>query len=125
MKPNRLLLAASLLGAGLFLAGCDRGPPDASDYSRRLQSLVGRGFGPVSVASVHADANVLVVTFDGPANWRLGYPSFMFMAVFLDGFCQTAAAKNYFHDGRTLRIDTREAGRKPITGTPVSRCRDR
>jgi hypothetical protein len=100
-----------------------RGPPDAADFARRAQHLVGHKNGPLVIDSVTAQDNVLVITVDGPENWRGGYSSYMLTAPFLDGFCRSSEAKGYFEDGRRLRVDTVEAGRRPIQGGPVSRCR--
>lgn len=125
MPRFRSPLFACLLGAGLALAACDSGPPDARAFARRLQAMVGEDFGPVTLRSIEAEGNVLVVTFDGAANWRGGNPSYVITAQFLDGFCEAKAAAGFFGDGRTLRVDTLEAGRSPIKGAPVSRCRDR
>jgi hypothetical protein len=119
MTPFRLPLLACLA-----LVACDRGPPDASAFARRLQGMVGDTYGPVTLRSVAAEGDVLVITFDGEANWRRGTPSYVMTTDFLDGFCQAKLANGYFADGRSLRVDTLEAGAAPIRGTPVTRCRD-
>lgn len=119
MTPLRLPLLACL-----SLCACDSGPPDASDYARRVQGMVGESFGPVTLSSIEAEGNVLVVTFDGEPNWRGGNPSFIITAQFLDGFCQAKEASGFFAEGRTMRVDTLEDGRAPIKGLPVTRCRD-
>lgn len=120
MKSSRAFLVACMLAG---FAGCaDPGPPDAQDYARRLQFMVGREFGPVSLTSVEAEANVLIVLFEGPRGFRGGNPSYRMTAGFLEGFCVTPEAANYFGDGRKLRVDTREAGGRRIQGSPVSRC---
>jgi hypothetical protein len=120
----RLLHGMVAACAFAAIAGCaDSGPPDAADYARRLQFLVGREFGPVSLTSVEAEANVLIVLFEGPRGFRGGNPSFRITADFLDGFCVVPEAENYFNDGRKLRVDTREKGGRRIEGSPVSRCR--
>jgi hypothetical protein len=108
----------------LALAACDRGPADASYFARRLQGMVGDNYGPVTLRSVAAEGNILVFTFDGEANWRRSTPSYVMTTEFLDGFCQAKLANGYFADGRSLRVDTLEAGGAPIKGAPVTRCRD-
>jgi hypothetical protein len=118
MKWGRLFLLAALL------AGCHRRPADASDFARELQSKVGDTFGVMRLTSVEAEGNMLVLTFDGPPNWRLGNPGYVVTAAFLEGFCQTGKAKTYFADGRTLRLDTTEGGRLPTQGESVSHCPD-
>jgi hypothetical protein len=123
MKLSPALLAACIL----VLSGCeqpDPGPRDASYVARRLQFMVGHRQGPVTVTSVEADANVLVVLLEGPRGFRLGNPSFRITAGFLHGFCQVPEAEGYFRDQRRLRVDTREAGGRRIQGSPVSRCPD-
>lgn len=119
MMPLRLPLLACFA-----LAACDSGPPDASDYARRAQRMVGQSFGPVTLSTIEAEGNVLVVTFDGKANWRGGNPSFIITAQFLDGFCEAKESSGFFAEGRTMRVDTLEDGRAPIKGSPVTRCRD-
>ncbi len=122
MTAFRLILAAAL--AVPAVAACDSGPPDAAYFARRMQSKVGERFGPARIASIEAEDNVLVVTFDGPENWRAGYPSFMMSAPFLDGFCSAPKSEHYFADGRKLRLDTLDRGRSRIRGHTMSRCRD-
>jgi hypothetical protein len=117
------LFRVSIL-ACLALAACDRGPPDTSYFARRLQTMVGNTYGPVTLRSVAAEGSILVFTFDGEANWRRGTPSYAMTTEFLDGFCQAKLANGYFADGRSLRVDTLEAGAAPIKGAPVTRCRD-
>jgi hypothetical protein len=107
----------------LAAVGCTLGPPhDAQGYARRLQSLVGRQFGPVTVRSLEAEDNVLVVTFDGPANWRQGMPSYVLTAYFMEGFCTRKEAAGYFAEGRSMRLVTLEEGGSRIAGPPVTRC---
>jgi hypothetical protein len=122
LLPMQRRLALFLLLA--CLPACESQPHDAADYARGSQSMVGIGSGPVTVKSVTAEDNVLVITVDGPENWRGGNPSFMLTAFALDGFCDARASKGYFAEGRKLRIDTLEAGRRLIRGQPVTRCRD-
>jgi hypothetical protein len=115
------------VGLALLLAslpGCGSRPVNAADYARGSQAMVGLGEGEVLVKSVTAEGNVLVITVDGPDNWRGGNPSFMLTAFALDGFCDARNSKGYFAEGRRLRIDTTEAGRRLIRGQPVTRCRD-
>jgi len=120
------ILGPALGAALLLLSACDSGPRNAAWFARRVQHMVGRDYGPIPVTlkSAEAEGNALVFTFDGPAGWRGGYPSFMLTASFLDSFCETPAAKDYFGDGRTFRVDTLEAGQRPVRGSPVSRCRE-
>lgn len=106
-----------------LLAGCSVGPPrDVAGYAARLRFLVGRSYGPVTLQSVAAEGDVLVITFDGPDNWRRATPSYIFTAHFIEGFCKVKEAAGYFADGRRLRLVTTEAGARRIGGDPVSRC---
>jgi hypothetical protein len=113
--------AGALLALAL-LAGCAGEPRNAEDFAGRLRFMVGRGYGPVTVESVEAEGDVLVITFDGPANWRRATPSYIFTAHFLDGFCTVKEANGYFAEGRRLRLVTLEDGAARIAGDPVSRC---
>jgi hypothetical protein len=115
-----LLPLAVALGAGL--SGCDAGPRDAGYFARRLQSQVGRKVGPMTMKSIVAEGNVLVVTFDGAVGWRRGMPSYAITAYFLEGFCAKPDAAAYFAEGRTLRVDSLEADASPIRGSPATRC---
>jgi hypothetical protein len=124
MKRSRSHLAAALILAGLAVTACDSGPRDAAWYARRTQHMVGTLSGPLRVKSVEAEENVLVITVNGPENWRRGNPSFILTAFALDGFCDSPISKDYFGEGRRLRVDTLEDGQHLIRGQLSSRCRD-
>jgi len=119
MKYGFVIVLLAVIGA---FAGGSRTPNDVAGYARQLQSRVGTKVGTGSVKSIEAEGNTLVVTIDGPENWRLGHMSYMLTAPFLEGFCNSGRAKPYFHDGRKIRLDTLEAGRRRVRGDAVSRC---
>lgn len=97
-------------------------PVEVGLFARELQSHVGRSFGPLTLRSVQAEGNELVLTLDGAAGWRGGTPSYAITANVLRGFCSKPEAASYFVEGRTMRIDLLEAGAHPIRGVPVTRC---
>lgn len=107
---------------GLFAASGGRAPTDVAGYARQLQSRVGAKVGIGRVAAIEAEGDTLVVTFDGPENWRMGQMSYVLTQPFLQGFCDSRRAKPFFQDGRKIRLDTTEAGRRRVRGEPVSRC---
>ena len=107
---------------GVFSASGSREPSDVAGYARQLQSRVGAKVGIGRVSAIEAEGDTLVVTFDGPENWRMGQLSYVLTQPFLEGFCASRRAKPFFHDGRKIRLDTTEAGRRRVQGEPVSRC---
>src|ERR1044072_4916371 len=113
------ILGLAFGAALLLLSACDSGPRTAAWYARRVQHMVGREYGPIPVTlkSAQAEGKALVFSCDGPAGWRGGYPSFMLTASFLDSFCETPAAKDYFRDGRSFRVGTLADGRRPVGGS--------
>ena len=112
-----------LFGAAVAQGGCARRSGSGADrYAREFQHMVGRSYGPLQLKSIEADGNVLVFTLDGPEGWRRGTPSYAITAYFLEGFCKGREASTYLAAGRTLRLDTLEAGKSPIRGTPVQHC---
>jgi hypothetical protein len=119
MKYAFALVFLAVIGV---LARGGGAPNDVAGYARQLQSRVGAKVGIGRVAAVDAEGDTLVVTFDGPENWRMGQLSYVLTAPFLEGFCDSGRAKPYFHDGRKIRLDTLEAGRRRVRGDPVSRC---
>jgi hypothetical protein len=113
------------LGAALgFHDWSPRTPPpfEVSLFARELQSYVGRSFGVMTLRSVQAQDDELVLTLDGAAGWRGGTPSYSITASVLRGFCSKPMAASYFAEGRTIRIDLLEAGANPVRGVPVTRC---
>jgi hypothetical protein len=118
----KYLFALAFVAAIGGVAGCGSAPNDVAGYARQLQSRVGAKVGTGRVAAIEAEGDTLVVTFDGPENWRMGQLSYVLTAPFLEGFCESGRAKPYFHDGRKIRLDTTEAGRRRVRGDPVSRC---
>lgn len=91
-------------------------------FARGMQQLVGRQMGPLTIASVAAEGNVLVVTLDGQAGWRGDTSSSGINAAFLSGYCRNPDAAIYFSAGRTMRVDTMENGQNRIQGQPIDRC---
>jgi hypothetical protein len=136
MDMSRLLLCASLLGASLALPACNREqspskqqPPQqqsaslsAETFARGMQQLVGQQMGPLRIASVAAEGNVLVVTLDGATGWRAETSPTGINEAFLAGYCRNPNAAVYFGGGRTMRVDTMENGQNRIQGAPVDRC---
>jgi hypothetical protein len=119
MKYAFVLIFLAVIGAFARGGGA---PNDVAGYARQLQSRVGAKVGVGRVEAIEAEGDTLVVTVDGPENWRLGQPSYMLTAPFLAGSCNSGRAKPYFHDGRKIRLDTTEAGSRHVQGEPVSRC---
>jgi hypothetical protein len=97
-------------------------PLDTNLFAHELQSQIGRRFGPMTLRSVAAERDELVVTLDGAPGWRGGMPSYTITAFFLRGFCSGPAANSYFTEGRSIRLDLQEAGARPIRGVPITRC---
>jgi len=113
------------LGAALgFHDWSPRTPPPhvVNLFAQELQAQVGRRFGPLTLRAVRAEENELVVTLDGEAGWRGGMSSYTLTALVLHGFCSKPLAASYFAEGRTMRIDSLEAGARPIRGAPATRC---
>jgi hypothetical protein len=91
-------------------------------FAQELQAQVGRRFGPLTLRAVRAEENELVVTLDGAAGWRAGMPSSTLTALVVSGFCSRPLAASYFVEGRTMRIDSLEAGAQPVRGASATRC---
>lgn len=123
MKHVFILVAVVALGI-FSRSGGKGGDYGVDDYARQLQSRVGTRVGIARVSAIHAEGELLVVTVDGPANWRQGMPSFQLTWPFLEAFCKSGRAAPFFHDGRRIRLDTTEAGGGLIRGQPSSRCPD-
>src|SRR6185503_10288372 len=106
VRRMKYAFALALLAViGLF-AGVGGAPNDVAGYARQLQSRVGAKVGIGRVAAIEAEGDTLVVTFDGPENWRMGQLSYVLTAPFLEGFCDSRRAKPFFQDGRKIRLDT-------------------
>ncbi|HYI49283.1 MAG TPA: hypothetical protein VEX35_12550 [Allosphingosinicella sp.] len=88
-----------------------------------LQPLVGMGEDGVTITSIHADGETVVLVFDGPAGWRRGDTAEELNGVWLRYFCNPAFATSPFFDGTPgIRIDTLEGGRQPIQGRRIAGC---
>ena len=122
MRAFGIFVFLFLLLASLGHGCVRRSGNGAGLYAQRLHYMVGRNFGPLQLKSIEAENDVLVVTFDGPEGWRRGTPSYVITAYFLEGFCKAPDAAGYLVAGRTLRLDSYEAGRSLIRGTPVRHC---
>jgi hypothetical protein len=122
---KQLFILVAVIAIGIFSrSGGSGGDYGVDDYARQLQNKVGARVGLGRVTAIAAEGDILVVTFDGPTNWRQGMPSFQLTRPFLEGFCKSGRAEPYFHEGRTIRLDTTEEGRGLIRGQPSSRCPD-
>ena len=88
-----------------------------------MQPLVGVGEDGVTIRSIRAQGETVILVMDGAAGWRQDLVAGMLEEALLDGFCGQGAATNAFFDGiRTIRIDTLEDGREPAQGQPIARC---
>jgi hypothetical protein len=95
----------------------------AAGYASMMQSLVGMGEDGVTITSVRADGETVVLVFDGPAGWRRGDTKEELDGVLLRYFCNPAVPSVPFFDGtRGMRIDTLEGGREPIQGRRLAGC---
>ncbi|HTU12841.1 MAG TPA: hypothetical protein VMG08_18265 [Allosphingosinicella sp.] len=99
-------------------------PPQAgaAPFARRLQHLVGQRQGPVMLAAVHAEGNVLVFTLNGGIGWRAFVPVAALTRAQLARHCQRPEVRGFFNGRRLLRVDTTELGRNRWPGQPVGRC---
>ncbi len=106
------------MAAALMSCGPASPPSAAETAARQLQVMVGGVHGPITVESVEVEGDLVVITLDGEANWRQGYPSFMITAAFLRRLCEEH--RGSFRGGSVgLRIDTLEAGAHRIAGAPA------
>lgn len=95
----------------------------AAGRASMMQSLVGTGEDGVTITSVRADGETVVLVFDGPAGWRRGGAAEELDRALLRYFCNPAVESSPFFDGtRGIRIDTLEGGRGPIQGRRVAGC---
>ena len=120
MRGSPILISLVLLGASL--ARCTWRPATAADVAGEMQSLVGAKDGEVSIRSIVAEGNVLVITIDGPPGWRQSMPSYAITAHIIDRVCETPKASRYFDQGRLLRIDSTDSGAHPVHGAPMNHC---
>ena len=120
MRAVGSLIGMVIVGASLFHV--TRRPATASDVAGRMQSLVGYRHGDVSVRSIEAEGDALVLTIDGPHGWRQAVPSYAMTAYFVDRVCEDPKAAQYFEHGRVLRIDSTDGGAFPVHGAPMNHC---
>ena len=127
-EGRSIRLDAANAGPGWTGASIDRCPApaetglSAETFARGMQQLVGRQMGPLTIASIVAEGNVLVVTLDGQAGWRGEVSGGGINQAFLSGFCRNPDAASYFSGGRTMRVDTMENGQSRLQGEPIDRC---
>ncbi len=95
---------------------------DARPFAARLQHLVGQRSGPVMVASIHAEGNMLVFTISGGIGWRAFVPVASLTRAQLVRHCARPEVRGFFNGRRLLRVDTTEWGRNRWVGQPVGRC---
>jgi hypothetical protein len=90
-------------------------------YVITYRRLLGRDLGDGTVlTAARAEGQMLVLVMDGPPGWRARlYPDGVDQG-FLGGFCQ--GGRSSFFDGRTLRVDTTEAGANPMRGQVLTAC---
>jgi hypothetical protein len=120
MRASSFLISLLVLGAGL--ARCGWRPATAADVAADMQTLVGDKHGDVTIRSVEAEGNVLVITLDGPPGWRQAMPSYAMTAYFVDRVCEDRKAARYFEHGRVLRLDSTDAGAHRVHGAPMDHC---
>jgi hypothetical protein len=111
-----------LIIAAASLTHCAGRPGDAADFAGRMQSLVGRTHGEITIRSIEAEGNILVITLDGPAGWRQAMPSYAMSAYFVDRICEDPKTARYFDNGRLLRLDSTDAGIRPVHGATMDHC---
>jgi hypothetical protein len=111
-----------LIVLGASLAHCARRPANAGDFAGEMQHLVGRTHGPITIRSIEADGNILVVTLGGPLGWRQVMPMYAMTAYFVDRLCEDPKTARYFRDGRLLRLDTTDTGGRLVHGAPMDHC---
>jgi hypothetical protein len=120
MRGSAILISLFVLGASL--GRCTWRPATAADVAAEMQGLVGDRDGEVSIKSIVAEGNALVITIDGPPGWRQALPSYAITAYFIDRVCENPKATHYFEHGRVLRIDSTDKGAFPVHGVPMNHC---
>ncbi|HEV7658945.1 MAG TPA: hypothetical protein VGO55_03780 [Allosphingosinicella sp.] len=95
----------------------------AARFASIMQPLVGREVDGVTIASIRAEGDLVILVLDGGVGWRRGITAEMMEGVLLGNFCDPAAANHGFFNGtRRMRVDTLEGGREPIQGQPIASC---
>lgn len=118
---KRFALAA-LLALTAVPASAQPVEPTTVEYAAAMQNLVGRELeGGIVIAAIAAERETLVIVLDGPAGWRDGFSSEETTGLFMNGFCEDRSF-DFFAGGKTLRIDTLEAGGALRPGPLVERC---
>ena len=120
MRGSSILISLVLFGAGL--THLTWRPATAADVAGEMQGLVGDRHGDVSIKSILAEGNALVITIDGPPGWRQSVPSYAITAYFVDRVCENPKSAHYFEHGRVLRIDSTDKGAFPVHGVPMNHC---
>jgi hypothetical protein len=111
-----VLLPLALLAAAPALAQA----PSVADHAAQMQDLVGRRFeAGLTISAIRAERATLVVVLDGPAGWRRTLSDVQITRLLLRGFCESATY-DFFTDGKTMRVDSLEGGRRLRRG-PVQR----
>lgn len=115
------LLPAVLLAAAPAAAQA-LSPADARPFARALQAVVGQQANGLTLRTVHAEGNVLVITVDGGTGWRAFVPVAALTQSQLSHYCRRREVRGFFNGRRLLRVDTVELGRNRWRGRPVTRC---
>lgn len=98
----------------------------AASFAGIMQPFVGMSEDGVTIRSIRAEGETVIILVDGAIGWRRELTDGMLEGALLGGFCDPGAANNRFFDGtRTIRIDTLEGGREPMPGRPIASCPER
>lgn len=123
MKSVTILAAAFACAVAMPVAAQQVQPAEAAKArAAALQLAVGQSFeGGVKIQSVVANEDTVVITMDGPANWREGLDAAAISSALVFGFCQEAPDA-FFADGVKLRVVSLDSGKAPLEGPVVAGC---
>lgn len=122
IRKSMLIAAASL---GLAFASplvASQASDFVSEMAEAMQFMVGpQEDSDMTVVSIKAEGEVLVLRVDGPKGWRKEMTADQLSDRFMGGFCQDGA--NILDQGVKIRIETTEAsGENLLIGPNESEC---
>jgi hypothetical protein len=95
----------------------------AASFASIMQPLVGMSDEGVTITSIRAEGETVIIVADGTIGWRQGLTAETMEGAMLGSFCDHATENNVFFNGtRRIRIDTLEGGRNLIQGRLIASC---
>ncbi|WP_336977838.1 hypothetical protein [Altererythrobacter fulvus] len=121
VKVFAAAVAAFAAVAGPHVVSAQSASDEATLVTQGLQQLVGSDYGGgLTVSAISSEGAVVVLTMDGPANWREGISAAEISYALLTGLCSTAP--QFFDGGVQLRVDSTEVNANRIAGPIETSC---